>query len=182
MSLKDYLNYLKSLIKTTIKLLLAVILFTSLTTNIVAQDQINVSKSTVDTSKFVMKKSPWGAVLRSAVVPGFGQFYNESYWKIPVIWGVLGYLGYQWNSLNKSYKNYRLLYDQSKSDANPNGNSIYLTYREFYHDQRDLFAIYIGLTYFLNLVDAYVDAQLFDFDVNEDQFGPKMQMTLKIKF
>ena len=182
MSLKDYLNYLKSSIKTTIKLLLAIFLFASLTTNIAAQDQFNASKSSVDTSKFVMKKSAWGAVLRSAVLPGFGQFYNESYWKIPVIWGVLGYLGYQWNSLNKSYKNYSLLYEQSKTVDNAKGNSIYLTYREFYQDQRDLFAIYIGLTYFLNLVDAYVDAQLFDFNVNEDQFGPKLQMSLKIKF
>ena len=151
------------------------------TANVSAQVKPDESKPAADTSKFVMKKSAWGAVLRSAVLPGFGQFYNESYWKIPVVWGFLGYLGYQWYSLNNSYKQYKTLFDQSLKDQDKN-SPIYLRNREFFRDQRDLFAVYIGLTYFLNLVDAYVDAQLFDFNVNEDQFGQKVQLSLKIKF
>ncbi|MGD8779928.1 MAG: DUF5683 domain-containing protein [Ignavibacteria bacterium] len=114
-----------------------------------------------------MQKSPWGAVLRSALVPGFGQFYNESYWKIPVFFGFFGYYLYGWIHYNDKYKTYRDLYSQSLID-DENGNSDYRTYRDFYVDQRDKFAIYIGLTYFINLVDAYVDAHLFDFNVEED--------------
>ncbi|RMD50463.1 MAG: hypothetical protein D6830_02630, partial [Ignavibacteria bacterium] len=72
-----------------------------------------------------------------------------------------GYLAYGWISSNNLYSDYRELY--SKSINGNSGNSIYLQYREFYRDQRDLFAVYLVLTYFLNLVDAYVDAQLFDF-------------------
>jgi hypothetical protein len=137
--------------------------------------------SLADTSKFEMKKSAWGAVLRSAVIPGFGQFYNESYWKIPIIWGTLGYLGYQWNKTNNLYRQYQDLYSNSANQNDANNNNYY-TFREFYRDQRDMFAVYIGLTFFLNLVDAYVDAQLFDFDVSNDESTNIMQLSMRVRF
>ena len=110
---------------------------------------------------FVMQKSPWGAVLRSAVIPGFGQFYNESYWKIPVIWGVGALFISGWVYNNNLYKDYKDLFIET-------GNNTYLSYRDFYRDQRDNFTIYLVLLYVLNLVDAYVDAHLYDFTVEED--------------
>jgi len=135
----------------------------------------------IDTSKFVMQKSPWGAVLRSAVLPGFGQFYNESYWKIPVFWGVLGALGYQWSVNNNNY-----LLNKDKYTASfltkPGGNITYYRMSEFYRDQRDLVAVFIGLTYFLNLVDAYIDAHLFDFDVSQNNSVENFRLSLKVKF
>lgn len=125
-------------------------------------------------SLFVMQKSPWGAVLRSAIVPGFGQFYNESYWKIPVVWGLIGYFAYVWIDNNDSYNRYNDLYVQSDFT-----NSRYRELRDFFRDQRDEFAIYIGLTYFLQLVDAYVDAHLFDFDVTPDPITRTPQLGIK---
>ncbi len=122
-----------------------------------------------------MSKSPWGAVLRSAIIPGLGQFYNESYWKIPVVWGAIGYLGYLWFDSNSNYKKYRDLYLSNSSNQN------YLNLREFYRDQRDLNAVFIGLAYFLNLVDAFVDAHLFDFDVSEN-VDNSLILSVKIKF
>lgn len=122
-----------------------------------------------------MSKSPWGAVLRSALLPGLGQFYNESYWKIPVVWGAIGYFGYLWFDSNSNYKKYRDLY------LNNNTNQNYLNLREFYRDQRDLNAVFIGLAYFLNLVDAFVDAHLFDFDVSEN-VDNSLILSVKIKF
>ncbi|MCZ7604373.1 MAG: DUF5683 domain-containing protein [Melioribacteraceae bacterium] len=121
-----------------------------------------------------MQKSPWGAVLRSAVVPGFGQFYNESYWKIPVVWGFIGYFTYVWIDNNNSYNQYNDLYAQSDFT-----NTQFKKWRDFYRDQRDEFAIYIGLTYFLQLVDAYVDAHLFDFDVTPDPITRTPQLGIK---
>ncbi len=150
------------------------------------QSEIKIDSSTViksslgDTTKFVMKKSAWGSVLRSAVLPGFGQFNNESYWKVPLIWGVLGYLGYQWNSNNNTYKQYSDLYSASITPTT-NGDKNYYDKREFYRDQRDMFAVFIGLSYFLNLVDAYVDAHLFDFDVEADVAKSNYQISLKLK-
>ena len=112
-------------------------------------------------SIFVMQKSPWGAVLRSALLPGFGQFYNESYWKIPVIWGVGALFISGWVYNNNLYRDNKNLFIES-------GNSLYKRNRDFYRDQRDNFTIYLVILYVLNLVDAYVDAQLFDFSVVED--------------
>ncbi|MCR4417935.1 MAG: DUF5683 domain-containing protein [Ignavibacteria bacterium] len=123
-------------------------------------------------------KSPWGAVARSAILPGLGQFYNEAYWKVPVIWGLLGWFGYNWWQNNKNYNEYKTLYYESV--VNGNENYLYKRIREFYRDQRDLFAVYLGLTYFLNLVDAYVDAQLFNFEIltknNDVKFSIKIRL------
>lgn len=119
-----------------------------------------------------MKKSPWGAVLRSAVVPGLGQIYNESYWKAPVVWGVSGWFVYNWFYNNKKYRDYAKLYGTTR-------NGIDRENRDLYRDQRDMFVIYLGLTYFLNLVDAYVDAHLFDFTVDENK---TMKLNVQIKF
>lgn len=140
-----------------------------------------VKSSLADTTKFTMKKSAWGSVLRSAIIPGFGQFYNQSYWKVPLFWGLLGYLGYQWNSNNKSYKTYKDLFNGSITAENKEGNDSYYGQREKFRDQRDMFAVFIGLTYFLNLIDAYVDAHLFDFDVEADAGTKSYQISLKIK-
>ncbi|MBU2494801.1 MAG: hypothetical protein KJ571_19430 [Bacteroidetes bacterium] len=129
-------------------------------------------------SLFIMQKSPWGAVLRSAVIPGWGQFYNESYWKIPIVLGLIGYYSYGYNRNNDLYIEYRDKYTESL-EGSALGNSNYKRVREFYKDQRDLFAVYFGLTYFLNLVDAYVDAHLFDFDVSENPFTHSPQINMK---
>lgn len=132
-------------------------------------------------SVFVMQKSPWGAVLRSAVLPGWGQFYNESYFKIPVIWGLVGYFGYLWYDNHDQYKFYRNKYTESLATSS-SGNESYRRLREFYRDQRDEIAVYFGIVYFLNLVDAYVDAHLFDFDVSENPFTGQPQLEVKFHF
>lgn len=134
-----------------------------------------------DTAVFVMKKSAWGAVLRSAIIPGLGQFYTENYLKIPVIWGFLGYFAYEWSYSNDLYNQYKKLYLESLKTSST-GDARYYRLREGYKDQRDLFAIYIGLTYFLNLVDAYVDAQLFDFDVSSDVATQQFNFSIKMNF
>jgi hypothetical protein len=128
-----------------------------------------VKKDTVrkDKYEYKMTRSPLKAVLFSAVLPGAGQFYNESYWKIPLIWGFGGYFIYEAIKNNNSYIDYRELYENSITETNPNGDQRYKNLREFYRDQRDQFYVYAGLVYFINLFDAYVDAHLFDFDVSD---------------
>ena len=141
-----------------------------------AQDSTSTASennSTTD-SVFVMKKSPWGAVLRSAILPGWGQFYNESYLKIPIIWGLAAWFIYNWNLNNNYFKIYANL---ALQDYN-----YYYKNRDFYHDQRDLFTIYMGITYLLNLVDAYVDAQLFDFSFSQNNSTGQPMLNLRVKF
>ncbi len=139
------------------------------------QDSLNSKTNPSEDTVFVMHKSPWGSVLRSAILPGWGQIYCKSYFEAPVIWGIGGWLVYEWIQSNNLYKQAQNYYVQTN-------DSRYLDYKAFYQDQRDLFAIYIGLTYVLNLVDAYVDAELFDFTVQENSFTRTPMLNMRIKF
>jgi hypothetical protein len=139
------------------------------------QDTVQKKIDNPSDTAFVMSKSPLGAVLRSAVIPGWGQIYTESYWKVPVIWGAAAWLIYNWIWNNNQYKQFNNLFNQTS-------NTDDLSYAHFYEDQRDLFAIYMGLTYLLNLVDAYIDAQLFDFSVSRDPVTNSAMLNMRLKF
>lgn len=138
-------------------------------------------------------KSPLLALLLSAALPGAGQFYNESYWKIPIVLGFGYYFATNWISLNDSTRYYRRLYAESITPSAPAGNSRFLQLREFYKDQRDTFSWYIFIYYLVNLVDAYVDASLYDFNVGDDlsvrllpqmpeQVRPAVGITVRLNF
>lgn len=113
------------------------------------------------------KKSPGTAMLLSAVIPGAGQFYNESYWKVPVVFGFGLYFVSSWLDNNRRYADYRDKYTASLAQ-NPNGDPRLLAVREFYKEQRDSFTWYFLILYMLNIADAYVDASLYDFNVGGD--------------
>lgn len=140
-----------------------------------AQDSISVADTNQVDTTFVMEKSAWGAVLRSAIIPGWGQIYNESYWKVPIVWGVGGWFIYNYLQNNKDYRNYQQIYLTTQNTQDKNN-------REFYRDQRDLFAMYFVFTYLANLVDAYVDAHLFDFSVTEDFFRYQPMLNIRMHF
>jgi hypothetical protein len=167
------------LIKLTIKIIFLVLLVNNL--NFCQQDSLRTDNPKND-SVFVMAKSPWGAVMRSAVLPGWGQIYNESYWKAPVVWGIAGWLIYNWVDNNRLYKEYKNDFDRSLTiGLSAKGDATAKKNRDFYRDQRDLFTIYMGLTYILTLVDAYVDAQLFDFTIEQNFFRQPM-LGFKLNF
>ena len=170
MNWKDYLNYSKSSINHIIKTFFFVLVFF---TAAFTQIKDVEDKSAVNDSVFIPTKSPWTAVLFSAIIPGAGQIYNESYWKAPIVWGIGGWLVYNWLKNNQDYKNYKDLFAQTQIEN-------YRRLRTFYRDQRDLFTIYMGLTYLLNLIDAYVDAQLFDFSVDEDFLIGQPRLNIRI--
>lgn len=141
-------------------------------------DSVDIVEQTDST--FNMIKSPWGAIGRSAIIPGWGQFYTESYWKIPVVWGVLGWFTYLYVENNKLYKEYRDLYSESLDDGL--GDSYYRRARDSYRNERDKYALVLGLSYLLNLIDAYVDAHLFDFDVTENPITHQPELGVKFRF
>jgi hypothetical protein len=133
------------------------------------------------------KKSTTLAMALSAVVPASGQFYNETYWKIPIILGLGGYWGYEWVQMNNELRTYRSKYSESLIKYPPSGNYQYKNLRDFYRSERDKFAWYLGLLYVLNIVDAYVDASLFEFNVGEDLSSVpsrrnNLLLSVKLKF
>jgi len=126
----------------------------------------------VDTLRYVghPRKSPGLAMLFSAVIPGAGQFYNQSYWKVPVVLGLGLYFASTWLDQNRRTEDYRQKYAASLLPDSPDAfyTDTYLRERDFYKQQRDTFAWYFVILYILNVADAYVDASLFDFDVGTD--------------
>jgi hypothetical protein len=131
-------------------------------------------------------RSPGLALLFSAVVPGAGQIYTGSYWKVPVILGFGTYFTSQWLHYNRLTSEARDRYTASLL-VDPAGDRVQLSLREFYKDQRDAYTWYLAILYLLNLADAYVDASLYDFDVGEDLSVRLMpdergRMTLRVGF
>lgn len=125
----------------------------------------------------VKQHSPKLAATLSAVVPGLGQAYNKKYWKIPVIYAGMGTLIYLTYRNNKYYQDFKNAYKEL-SQTNPNG--FYYMYnttftlsgldagKNYYRRYRDMYAIFTVGAYFLNIIDATVDAYLFDFDVSDN--------------
>lgn len=114
------------------------------------------------------------ASLYSAVVPGAGQFYNKKYWKIPVIYVGIGASLYAANNNNNEYIRYR---DALNNRANNEDNidefdnysdSQLITIKDYYRKNRDLSYIIAAGIYLFNIVDAAVDAHLYNFNVTDD--------------
>ncbi len=129
--------------------------------------QISVSTPDTVSSHYSPTKSPGLAMLFSAVLPGAGQFYNESYWKVPVALGFGTYFASEWLNNNRRVQDAREKYNAALS-TDPAEASTQLRLREFYKKQRDTFAWYFLIFYLVNVADAYVDASLYDFDVGDN--------------
>ena len=129
--------------------------------------------------------SPKKAALMSAIVPGSGQIYNKKYWKAPVIYaGAIG-IGYAFNFNQKKYVEYRNAYKVRLSNGpgtlgnHPRySDGDLLTLQKYYHRYRDLSVIGGVLLYFMNIIDATVDAHLFDFSVEDDDLSFNVQPAL----
>jgi hypothetical protein len=149
------------------------IFFLALSYNLIAQNIRGLFINDTNKIEFnalpkLSYKSPGKAAIFSAVLPGCGQFYNESYWKIPVIYGVGTFFLYEYLEYDKRFDDYSKKFNASITPSNPNGSSSYKAYREYYRDQRDAFLWYGGFLYLLNVLDAFVDAHLYSFDVSDD--------------
>ncbi len=121
-----------------------------------------------DSTTVIERKSTAKAMLFSALVPGLGQIYTKSYWKLPIIWGLGSYYIHEWIKNNNQYRDFRDLYLGSIATSNPQGDLRSKAFRDFYRNQRDSFAWYFGILYLANIVDAYVSASLYEFDVSDD--------------
>ena len=142
-----------------------------------------------------IKKKTWLPVPSKTVwlamaIPGAGQIYNRKYWKLPIIYG--GFVGcayaLSWNI--GMYKDYSQAYQDIMSDDTNNDSymdflpagydqsyildrleyyqTIFQKRKDLYRRQRDLSIFcFIGV-YILSVIDAYVDAELSNFDISPD--------------
>ena len=158
------------------------------------------------------------AVWLGAIIPGAGQIYNGSYWKLPIVYGAFMGCGYAISWTQGRYSNYKTAYldlyndiqagtvttDEQKSYIavmpagytleRLGGESTWLntlknrqsTMRRY----RDYSILATVVVYALSIIDAYVDAQLFDYDISPDlsinlepqiHFDPYTQRSAELK-
>lgn len=136
------------------------------------------------------------AVWLGTILPGAGQIYNGAYWKLPIVYGAFMGCAYaiSWNQNRcTSYKTaYLDLYndveagtvteseDKSYIAVLPEGYTLsrvggastwmntLKNQQSIYRRYRDYSILATVLVYALSLIDAYVDAQLFDYDISPD--------------
>ena len=135
------------------------------------------------------KPNPQRALWLALVIPGAGQIYNRKFWKLPIIYG--GFMGciyaLTWN--NMMYKDYSQAYldlmDDDPGTASYNKflhlgkqiqtkadeeryKKIFKSRKDKYRRWRDMsFFVMLGV-YAFSVIDAYVDAELSQFDISKD--------------
>jgi hypothetical protein len=156
-----------------------------------------------DPGKNQFKAEPQRATMLAIALPGLGQIYNRKYWKVPVVYaGFAGILyaidfnGSKYNTFLKAYQDLTDAFpetasylnlnglenvDPSEFDpvSNPSSHSYYkdriIRNVDFYRKYRDLSYIGIALWYMVTILDANVDASLYNFDINDNldvEIGP----------
>jgi hypothetical protein len=156
-----------------------------------------VKTKTGKDSVVVKKKvhSPRKATIRSLIIPGWGQIYNKKYWKVPIVYGAIGFPAYLF-TFNKKW------YDKTKYALSIVANNRYtgpgaadslervdrqlrrfvdqkdqgalIGYRNEFRRDMDYSILFTILMWGLNVVDATVDGHLKGFDVGDE-------LSLKIK-
>ncbi|MCR5889025.1 DUF5683 domain-containing protein [Hymenobacter sp. J193] len=122
---------------------------------------------------------PKKAALLSAIAPGAGQIYNRKYWKLPLVYGALGFTVGTEVLFQKRYKEYTLGYKARTDgivatvDTGPRSSkeasaANVRTKLDAFRRGRDIWIAYSAVAYTLNIVDALVDAHLRDFDISDD--------------
>lgn len=113
------------------------------------------------------------ATLMSVVLPGLGQAYNKKYWKIPIVYAGLGTSVYFifWNQ--DYYNEFKTAFDTRQAGGTDKYDGVYtdqnlITLQNYYRNNRDLSIIITVAIYGLQILDANIDAHLFDFDVSDD--------------
>jgi len=138
--------------------------------------------------------APSRAAFYSAVFPGLGQIYNKRYWKVPLVYAVIGggILIYDFN--NTQYNRFRDAFKSRQAgftndeffDLNPDdgitptqadlGLDDLENQQERFQRDRDLALVVTILMYALNIVDANVDAHLKQFNI-DDKLSMEMEFS-----
>ena len=147
--------------------------------------------------------SPNKALWYAALFPGGGQIYNRKYWKLPIIYGGLLGLIYGYSFNNKYFTTYSNAYrdlalnspNKSYLDFLPPGYDVeakrdylektFKRKKNMYRTWRDYCLVGMIGVYLVSMVDAYVDASLYHFDVSTDldaDNNPTLMLSYKINF
>lgn len=162
---------------------------------IIAQDTIPSVNARPLKARF--QAEPMKATMMAVVLPGLGQIYNRKYWKIPLVYAGFGGLFFSAGFNSTKYNQYMEAF-QDFTDGVPKTKSYLdiipssvdsdtrdpvLNYSpaeeahwkerliqgiDYYKRYRDLSYIGIAGWYLISILDANVDASLFNFDISNN--------------
>jgi hypothetical protein len=121
---------------------------------------------------------PGKAALYSLILPGAGQIYNKRFWKVPLVWGAVGGVGFVMVDNTKQYKLFRDIYrDRLIADMEDMPYADDYTFlnneqirneRERWNRYRQMSIVFFALSWIANSAEAFVDAHLMEFDTSDD--------------
>ena len=138
-----------------------------------------------EVNKKIWVPNPTKATWLALVIPGGGQIYNRKFWKLPIFYGGFAGCAYALTWNNKMYKDYSSAYKDAMSgnmqsssitDLLPPGYTISESQlKELLRKRKDTYRRYRDLSifafigvYLVSVIDAYVDAELSNFDITPD--------------
>jgi hypothetical protein len=131
---------------------------------------------------------PRTSLILSLVVPGAGQVYNGKWWKVPLVYGAIGGLGYLINDNTNKYIQLRTAYKRKQAglihnftDTRFDSSTALKSERDKYDKNRQLSYVGIVIVWLINGIEAFTDAHLMNFDVSDDlslEFRPVFEETL----
>jgi hypothetical protein len=129
----------------------------------------------------VLTFNPKKAIIRSAIIPGWGQITNKKIWKVPLVYGALGTTAFLFRRNIIQYRESKSAYILATDNDPSNDDQIKQPYysvkdqperiKEFRNAVRqnvDYCVVFFVLVWGLNVADAAVDAHLKSFDVTDD--------------
>ncbi len=149
------------------------------------QEGIVIQDSIFEKRKPMNALAPSKAAFYSAVLPGLGQIYNKRYWKVPIVYAVIGTGVYAYTYNDDLYDRFRTAFKRRQAGftddefydingdnaagADPDLDLDDLErQQENYQRDRDLALVITIAMYALNIIDANVDAHLKQFNIDED--------------
>lgn len=144
-----------------------------------------------DSARLAIEAMPRTAARRSAMLPGLGQIYNKRWWKVPLVYGGFVGIGLVYEFNQRNYKIFLKEAQYRQENPGKTQNPLYAPYttegiiniKDSYRRDRDL-SILGGLGFYaINIIDAYIDAKFFRFDLSDDlsvQLKPSVQQTVPV--
>jgi hypothetical protein len=129
-----------------------------------------------DSARIEIEAMPRRAALKSAMLPGLGQIYNKRWWKVPLVYGGFVGLGLVFEFNQRNYKIFLKEAQFRQENPGKTENPLFAPYttegiisiKDAYRRDRDL-SVLAGLGFYaINIIDAYVDAKFFRFDISDE--------------
>jgi len=131
----------------------------------------NAQDSLQKNQPIIPQKSPAMAIAYTALFPGLGQIYVESFWKAPIAAGAALFFAYQISSYHSTFTEKSNLYDDLISQGFTRTDprvQLAIREKEFYNNARDINGLWLLGIYGIAAVDAYVGAHMLEFDVSDN--------------